>query len=479
MKKILLLVYSLVAFITLEASDIPAVHQAFIQVVRDLTPSIIVKTQPPEPLEEKPPKQHHSGSVWIPGYWMWNMQAGEYEWVCGIWRLPPPDHSWLSGYWIEVEEGWVWVRGAWIESKNQTITTLVYAQEPPPATLNENTDSAPDNSYFWAMGYWSLNSKTTKFEWLSGSWQKFNPNWIFVAAQWIWRPEGYLFVPAYWDWKLESRGFLFDCTNQVPIATPTILVRLSLNYPDYTAECCHYFHYKPSIWKGCDCLPPWWSWNQWWSIPWNQSWWLLWWYTHPEYPYPPFATSVIEKIPPAKPSVASHFELLDAPFYITPYGVPTLEQWKQASNRNLIPFENVPKVIQKLDLPKTGSERPAGKSRQTVLEKPFETETASAGKGIVPPIPKVTPAYLFAPMSKASTQIYNIPPVQFLPEPSYNPTLRVYPAPVYVPQQYPRYYGGWQTWDSEGRRRGAHHRKVHDGGGHKGGGGKGGGKSKG
>lgn len=222
MKKVLLFLAIMTA-IAANASDIPAVHQAFIQAVRDLTPSIIIKTQPPEPLDETPPNQHHSGSVWIPGYWMWDQQSEKYEWVCGIWRLPPPDHSWLSGYWLEVDGGWVWVRGAWIESKNQTITSLVYSKEPPPALQNEETGTPPDEGYFWCMGYWNLNAG--KFEWKIGSWHKFNPNWIFVAAQWIWRPEGYLFVPAYWDWKLESRGFLFDCTNQVPIATPTILIR--------------------------------------------------------------------------------------------------------------------------------------------------------------------------------------------------------------------------------------------------------------
>ena len=69
------------------------IHEAFAQPAspKPVAPPIVPK-KPPEPITELPPDQRPEGDqmMWIPGYWAYDDERGDFLWVSGIWRAPPP-----------------------------------------------------------------------------------------------------------------------------------------------------------------------------------------------------------------------------------------------------------------------------------------------------------------------------------------------------------------------------------------------------
>ena len=65
------------------------VHEAYAEPteVRPEASPLITK-QPPEPINEWPPDQKPEGDnvQWIPGYWGWDQDQGDYLWVSGFWQ---------------------------------------------------------------------------------------------------------------------------------------------------------------------------------------------------------------------------------------------------------------------------------------------------------------------------------------------------------------------------------------------------------
>src|SRR6185437_845057 len=49
-------------------------------------PSPVIPRQPPAPIEELPPDQRPEGDnvQWIPGYWAWQTDPGDFVWVSGF-----------------------------------------------------------------------------------------------------------------------------------------------------------------------------------------------------------------------------------------------------------------------------------------------------------------------------------------------------------------------------------------------------------
>src|SRR5437588_3207778 len=74
------------------------VHEAFAQPPDAGQPEAgpVVPGQPPAPVEELPPEQRPEGEdvQWVPGYWQWDAERGEFLWVSGSWREPPPGRQW-------------------------------------------------------------------------------------------------------------------------------------------------------------------------------------------------------------------------------------------------------------------------------------------------------------------------------------------------------------------------------------------------
>lgn len=503
MKKLLLLL-CLIA-VRLNAADFPiganpqTIHEAFVSRIADLTPQEIIAKQPPTSKVETPPKQPNAQTIWIPGYWSWAKEKQDFVWICGVWRLPPPDHFWLSGFWRFEQGGWTWVRGAWLENKLKELPKDKYIATPPPASQNEEVGAPRSTDQFWSAGYWEYDRASTKFKWLSGSWQKFNPKWIFEAAHWIWRPEGYLFVPAYWDWPIETRGLAYDCYSQEELTPTTVVRQLTSCYPDYVAECNWCRHYCPHVWQGCNCLPPWWGWDDWWSLPSGDSWWLWWWYLNNGYPYPPFVGDILDRIPPPTIIIIDTFAGLTPPIFITPNGVPTIDQWIDAINDVLsgatgpfLPPDLIDKIIDAVQkqLPNTGKDRPHGDSKGGHVNKPAPgPHEPASGPAVIPHAPAAPVEQAHVPEVPIVTPppvIITTPPQRIVPRYQPQPIQPVYPQP---PIYYPRGHGPrnnppdiYINWGNDGRRGGhrggrdGHHGGGHrrDGGGHKGDGHRGG-----
>jgi hypothetical protein len=68
-------------------------------------PAIPVYVQPPCPAV---------GYIWVPGYWAWDPDFGDYYWVPGTWVLAPQvGYLWTPGYWGWNGGGYVFYQGYW------------------------------------------------------------------------------------------------------------------------------------------------------------------------------------------------------------------------------------------------------------------------------------------------------------------------------------------------------------------------------
>ena len=79
------------------------IHEAFAEpVLYDPKPAPVVPKAPPAPITELPPEQKPEGPnvQWIPGYWAWDEDYGDYYWVPGTWVEPPQvGYLWTPAYW--------------------------------------------------------------------------------------------------------------------------------------------------------------------------------------------------------------------------------------------------------------------------------------------------------------------------------------------------------------------------------------------
>jgi len=50
------------------------------------------------------------GYLWVPGYWAWDDDYGDYYWVPGTWVLAPEvGFLWTPPYWAWADGGWVFM----------------------------------------------------------------------------------------------------------------------------------------------------------------------------------------------------------------------------------------------------------------------------------------------------------------------------------------------------------------------------------
>lgn len=233
--------------ITVEARG--PVHEAFASPsTPDAQPGIIVPKQPPDPIPEQPPDVKPEGDnvKWIPGYWAWDADKGDFLWVSGFWRNMPPDRRWVPGYWTQVANGWQWVPGFWADANQQELSYLPQ----PPASLDNGPDTpAPDANSIYVPGCWIYGN--SGYAWRPGYWLQSILNWLWTPAHYCWTPSGYVYVSGYWDYPLVGRGSLF-CpvsftqplwtnpnwyfTPQYTVGIPALLGSLWVQ-PAY----CHYF----------------------------------------------------------------------------------------------------------------------------------------------------------------------------------------------------------------------------------------------
>jgi hypothetical protein len=303
-----------------------------------------IPREPPYPINERIPPQTDMQAEWVPGYWAWQDEINDFVWVSGVWRKPPPGHLWISGFWKKFEEGWVWIHGFW---NRMSEANLHYIGIAPPDSIEEDVPPPPNEGYAWNPGYWHFAFNEHEYQWMPGSWEELDPNWILIPAHYIWRPGGYLLISPYWDWPLNERGkayasvliekeYRYQATFEPAyIIEPQVLVRrLYVHYPDYLFVFHHHYHFHPEFWSDCGCAPPWWEWSTWWSYTWHDHWSLWWWYTHPGYPQPYWLTAELSSvIAPPNMGIISLFSRVTPPSVVTPYGVVTRRQLLQANSK--------------------------------------------------------------------------------------------------------------------------------------------------
>jgi hypothetical protein len=183
------------------------VHEAFAGIVTfNPEPGVVVTKAPPELIEEMPPAERPEGDdvTWIPGYWGWDDERGDFLWVSGTWRDLPPGREWMAGYWGQTSRGYQWTSGYWADASAQETTYL----PPPPATVEVGPNiAAPSDDYGWTPGCWVWHQQ--RYAWTPGYWAQGRADWDWIPAHYVWTPRGYIYVGGYWDYTVERRGVLF------------------------------------------------------------------------------------------------------------------------------------------------------------------------------------------------------------------------------------------------------------------------------
>ncbi len=204
------------------------VHEAFAETVMfDAQPGILVPKAPRAPIEELPPEQKPAGShvTWIPGYWAWDDERGDFLWVSGIWRAVPPGRQWVPGYWGASGQGSQWTSGYWLAAGANEIE---YLPEPPQTVEAGPNIGAPSADHIWHSGCWIWQQN--RYAWRPGYWATVQPDWMWTPARYLWAPRGYVFVDGYWDYSVARRGTLF-----APVYfNPGAYVRRGFNYSPAT-----------------------------------------------------------------------------------------------------------------------------------------------------------------------------------------------------------------------------------------------------
>ena len=183
------------------------VHEAFAGMATfNPEPGIIVAKEPPAAIEEIPPGERPVGDniTWIPGYWAWDEERGDFLWVSGTWRALPPGRQWMAGYWGKTTDGYQWTSGYWADAAGQETTYL----PAPPKTIEDGPSTkAPSRDYGWTPGSWIWREQ--RYAWSPGYWQQGRADWDWMPAHYVWTPRGYIFVNGYWDYSVGRRGMLF------------------------------------------------------------------------------------------------------------------------------------------------------------------------------------------------------------------------------------------------------------------------------
>ncbi|HYV35748.1 MAG TPA: hypothetical protein VE988_08595 [Gemmataceae bacterium] len=183
------------------------VHEAFAQPGDlPLQPGTPVPKQPPGPIPEVPPDIRPDGAnvQWLGGYWAWDADRNEFEWISGAYRDVPPGRKYVAGYWEQAPEGWRWVAGFWAPDAQQE---LPYVPQPPASLEIGPTLPPPGDNYFYAPGTWLYQSN--RYVWQPGYYAACQPDLVWTPPHYAWTPGGCLFVTGYWDYPLERRGLLF------------------------------------------------------------------------------------------------------------------------------------------------------------------------------------------------------------------------------------------------------------------------------
>lgn len=177
----------------------------------------IVKTAPPAPKEEtvRIETRPAENAVWVPGYWQWDADNGNYGWVSGTWRRAIPGMTWNAGHWDKVSDGYEWSPGFWVggsgasaaPTETTTTTRTVIVPAAPPALKEESRPASPGADRVWIPGSWAYEKG--EYVWTPGRWDRpAAEGMIWSPARWFHTSAGYEFAPGHWDYPVESRTYV-------------------------------------------------------------------------------------------------------------------------------------------------------------------------------------------------------------------------------------------------------------------------------
>ena len=171
-------------------------------------PKVYAPKAPPAPVAERPAGRRPSGrSVWVPGYWDWDADRGEFSWVAGVWQVPPRSMLWTNGRWMRDQNGWYRVPGYWSPRRGERAQGSPVIATAPPAwqTTGPPAEHPPDNpapapgpDYFYVAGHYEPMADGTMLIWKSGFWAREERGWDWVPARWVRRPSGWEYRPGDW-----------------------------------------------------------------------------------------------------------------------------------------------------------------------------------------------------------------------------------------------------------------------------------------
>lgn len=243
--------------VTGEAQTRGPIHEAIAEVViYNPAPGLIVPKQPPAPVLEQLPDLKPEGAsvVWVPGYWTWDDDRGDFVWLSGVWRVPPPATRWIPGYWSKTPTGYQWIAGFWVPFNTASLHHL---PTPPESKETGPTSPAPSPDHFYSPGNWAWRSG--QYVWQPGFWTKVQGGWTWMPSRYVWAPAGCVFVAGHWDYPLANRGLSFapvyfrsqgqpagnaSVTSSVPLQlTPNVVINLRIvtNNLFVRADYSHYY----------------------------------------------------------------------------------------------------------------------------------------------------------------------------------------------------------------------------------------------
>ena len=183
------------------------IHEAFAEQYNpNPAPGLIVPKRAPEPIEEIPPENAPEGEdvQWIPGYWAWDDERKDFNWISGVWRIIPPGKRWVPGYWAQAQGGHQWISGFWTR---QAAEELDYLPTPPESLETGPNSEPPSEDHFWLPGCWVFDAG--RYRWRPGYWGPTHEDWVWIPSRYVWTPTGCLYVDGYWDYRIPRRGLLF------------------------------------------------------------------------------------------------------------------------------------------------------------------------------------------------------------------------------------------------------------------------------
>lgn len=231
------------------------IHEAFAQPYQMKSGGeFVVNQEPPQPIEEVPPRQVPQSSEydWIPGYWGWEPGDERFIWISGIFRKAPEEMTWNPGYWTKIDRGYVWVSGCWVRDQELYLISAT-----PPDAKPEDPGRQPSPQHFWVPGHWDYAQRD--YQWNPGFWAEGIEDRVWVPARYLWTPRGYLAVDGYWDFPFDERGVLYSpvAFQEIPNPgyrySPRMIVRTSylpthmFVYNNYGHYCYgDYYGYRPN-----------------------------------------------------------------------------------------------------------------------------------------------------------------------------------------------------------------------------------------